>query len=688
MLERRFVKHESEMLQTRRDFRMESAVKNRIWNLQYILSQVQSALIDSGIRDIEKHIRRYGEVLRYYSLLMDLPEMTTVTGAQGVGKSYHVNQMCEIPEEQRLLSSLGRAEKIPVFLMARIKGKSYDVRLYKRTAPSGGGAFVFEDMSYQEARERVERPKSDDLCMFWQADGNAVLDSLSPISVLPGFEHEKPWEMAIKIVLDLSDTVIYVTDQSRSAMDVSVDLEAVIRRLDLQTPPVVLLSKADNMPEEQIKNFSTRFNYNSVPVGVVEPSSQEGSSRVIGTQKQYDKLLEFLGEHAANAPSSRRLSVLEDAVDNAMMYLEDARDEVDKNETKKAVGIDKAITAFISKQEDTWENLIRTRILDHTETTCVKAATQACKSLQPRIENEFTGSLGNKIKLWWNGGVTLGTVNELQNELSSEFSQGIQSIESEILRLLQEKSENMRQKLISGRNKNLSDLVKTGRELILVDAVITPIKGVNKIAQDDLITILEKGKDVIQAATGTFDEAVKATTTVQPIIEAISLEKGRKRIFEEIQKLPDKKKAEALKDLVTGGLGAGGAAMSGAEIAGAGFSGLSMSVVAGVVGGAVAAMAVGGWLMSITRTANRTAFDVDDLVNRCANAMSGQVQDDISTKLDRFWKGYKHEMRNILLANTGLASGEINTISLAKTTHSAIEECKELVKALALANAE
>lgn len=667
---------------------MESAVKTKIWNLQYNLSQVQSALIDSGIRDIEKHIRRYGEVLRYYSLLMDLPEITTVTGAQGVGKSYHVNQMCEIPEEQRLLSSLGRAEKIPVFLQVRMKDKSYDVRLYKRIAATGGGAFEFKDMSYQEAREHVAKPKSDDLCMFWQADGNAVLDSLSPIAVLPGFEYEKPWEMAIKIVLNLSDTVIYVADQSRAAMRVSADLEEVIGRLDLQTPPIVLLSKVDEMSEDLIKEFSTRFNYSSVPVGVVDTSAHAGSSRVIGTQQQYDKLIEFLGEHAANAPSSRRLGVLEDAVDNAMIYLEDARDAVDKNETKKAVGIDKAITAFISKQEDTWENLIRARILDHAETTCTKAATQAYKSLQPRIEKEFSGDIGNVLKLWWNGGVTLSTVNELQNELSSQFSQRIQSLESGILRLLQEKSETMRKKLIMDQDKSLTELVNTGRELILVDAMITPIREVDKIAKDDLITILEKGKGVIQGIKGTLDEAVKATTAVQPIIEAISLEKGRKRIFEEIQKLPDKKKVEALKGLATGGLGAGGAAISGAEIAGAGFSGLSMSVVAGVVGAAVAAIAVGGWFMSMTRTAHKTAFDIDDLVNRCANAMSEQVQDDISIKLDRFWKGYKHEMRNILLADTGLASGEMNTISLAKATHSALEECKGLIKALALANAK
>ena len=667
---------------------MDSYLKSKVWSLQYSLAKVQATLIDNEMMDTEKHIRKYTEVLRYFVLLADLPPITTVTGAQGVGKSYHVNQMCELPLEQRMLSILGRGEKIPVILMNRNPKLKYDVRLYKRTTPSGSGVFEYEDLTYDEARERVEKPESDDLCVLWQADGNSVLATLSPIALLPGFEYGTPWASAINIILDLSSAVIYVTDQSRSAQVASGVLEKKLEELQLQYPPLLLLSKTDEMSKGSIQQFASMFNYRSIPVGVVAEVLPGDPERIICTQKQYDPLIEVLGELAAERPASVKLDALENAVDGAMMYLKDARRVINQKEVESETGIERSIKACIGEYETIWDTLIRRRILERVEVTCRRAAGEACEAASPVIKSKFDG-LGNKLKNWWNGGITLSEVNELQAVLGARFSEVAQTLNTDSLLLLEEKSNELSKKLTKVGDEDFRQLITTGRELVLIDTIrTTPLtkEAIDETIRTDLSSILQAGTVAIQGASGMMEAGTKTLDTVRPIVEAIGKDRGRKAIFSEIQKLPDKQKAKQLQELVSGGLGAGGAAMTGAEIAGAGFTGATMSVVAGVVGGALAVLAAGGWLMSVTRTANKTAFMLDDLASRTAKAMQDQTVDSISTSLDRFWEGYKFQLRQVLLSETGLADRERNTLVLAEATHAALEDSKELIKNIGLAN--
>jgi len=667
---------------------MNTFLKSKVWTLQYSLSKVQAALIDNEMMDAEKHLRRYTEVLRYFALLADLPPLTTVTGAQGVGKSYHANQMCELPADQRMLSILGRGEKIPVILMHRNPNLKYDVRLYKRNTPSGSGAFEFEDLTYEEARERVGKPESDDLCMFWQADGNSVLATLSPIAILPGFEYDTPWASAISIILDMSCSVIYVTDQSRAAQGVSSTIEDKINKLDLQYAPLLLLSKTDDMSEELIRQFASIFSYQSIPVGVVLDENQSDPERIVCTQKQYYPLIEALGELAAERPTFMKLDSLENAVDGAMMYLRDARDQIEKQEIKSEAGIERAINSYIGEYERIWTTLIRRRILDMVEATCNKAAVEACNAVQPMIESKFD-TLGDRLKNWFNGGVTLDVVNEMQDALGSRFSEIAQTLNTDSLRLLEDRSNELSKKLVDVGDENFKQLITTGRELLLVDTVCTtPLtkEAIDETVRTDLASIIQAGAAAIQGTSDLIKSGSETLDTIRPIVEAIARDKGREAIFSEIQKLPDKQKATQLQELVAGGLGTGGAALSGAEIAGGGFAGTTMSVVAGVLGGALVAVAAGGWLMSVTRNANRNAFMLDDLANRTAKAMRDHTYDDISMSLDRFWEGYKFQLKQVLLSDTGLADREKNTIILAETTHAALNESKELIKTIALAN--
>ena len=192
---------------------MDSFTKSKIWSLQFNLSRVQASLIDCGMVDREKKIRESVEILRYCSLLMDQPEITTITGAQGVGKSYHVNQMFQIPDAQRLLSALGRCEKIPVFLFTKMEDDGHEVRILKRGTPNEISSFEYEDVGYDEARKRVASPKEHDFCMFWYVEANAMFEAVAPVAVLPGYEMETPWEVAINVIQELSDSIIYVTDQ-------------------------------------------------------------------------------------------------------------------------------------------------------------------------------------------------------------------------------------------------------------------------------------------------------------------------------------------------------------------------------------------------------------------------------------------------------------------------------------------
>lgn len=671
-----------------RNIGMDSYLKSRVWSMQYGLAKVQAALIDNEMMDTEKHMRKYTEVLRYFSLLSDLPSITSVTGAQGVGKSYHVNQMCELPSEQRTLSILGRGEVIPVILMQRNPKLTYNVRLYKRTTPSGSGMFEFEDLTYDEARKRVEKPESDDLCAFWQADGNSVLATLSPIAVLPGFEYRTPWASAINIILDLSNAVIYVTDPSRAAMEVSAILERKLKELQLQYPPLILLSKTDAMSKEQLKQFASNFNYQSIPVGFVAETIPSDPERIICTQKQYDPLIEVVGKLASERPTTVKLDALESAINGVMMYLREAREQIDQQTVASGANIERAIKAYIEEYDRIWDNLIRRRILDKVEETCSRAASEACKAAQPVIESNFD-SMGDRIKNWFKGGVTLHMVNELQEALGTRFKEVVQTLNTDSLRLLEEKSNELSMRLNELGDEDFRQLITTGRELILVNTMhASPLtkKSIDETIRTDLTSILQAGAGVIQGTSGLMNGGRETMDKVRPIVEAIGRDKGRKAIFAEIQKLPDKQKAQQLQELLSGGLGAGGAAMSGAEIAGAGFTGATMSVVAGVVGGALVALAAGGWLMSVTRTANKTEWMLDDLAKRTARAMQDLTVDSISTSLDRFWEGYKFQLRQVLLSDTGLAGQEKNTIILAGTTHAALEESKNLIQAIALAN--
>lgn len=664
---------------------MDSYIKTKAWSLQYNLSHVQSALIDCGMQDIEKKIREYVEVLRYYSLLIDFPGITTITGPQGVGKSYHTNQMCEIPENQRLLSNLGRGEKIPVFLFKKSQDESCEVRIFKRSTPTETGAFVFEDITFSEARVRVSSPENDDLCAFWYADGNSFLETIAPIAILPGFEIGTPWEMAINVILDLSDSIIYVVDQSRSAQLAAEENEKKISQLNLKTPAVALLSGVDEMSTKRIEEFSKQFSFKAVPVGIVSSEIKNESERVICTQQQYNNLLGYLGEYIATSSSSRKSHILETTVDRVMMYLEDARTKIDNLEVKSSVGILRVVDKFLEGQNEIWNIFIRPVIMERAEKVCENAVSGAHKAVGPLILQD---SFPKKFKLFVNGGVTLDFTNQLKNTLISEFSTRIESIESSVLLRLKQQSKERTLKLLEGESNSFYDIVKTGQEIILFDAVTTPLSSVDQKMNSNLATILKSGNDAMQEISGAVETAGGITNNLHPVINALAMEKGKKAIFDQINKLPNIEKTDKLKSLITAGFGAGGAAASGAEIAGAGFAGATMSVVAGVLGAAVVGLSIGSFIISITRNANKTEFMLDDFVKKCAQTMSNQVQADVSSNLDRFWECYKYQMKHSLLSDTGVGKETKWIIELATSTHLALEDSKELIKSLGFANAD
>ena len=660
---------------------MDSFTRSKVWSLQFNLSRVQAALIDCGMIDREKKIRESVEVLRYCSLLMDQPEITTITGAQGVGKSYHVNQMFQIPDEQRLLSALGRCEKIPVFLFRKSEDNDHEVRVLRRGIPSEIGSFEYENIGYDDARKRVASPKEHDFCMFWYVEANTIFDAVAPVAVLPGYEMETPWEVAINVIQELSDSIIYVTDQSKSASETSAYLEEKISRLNLRSPAVVLLSKTDSMSDERKKQFTSQFPYVSIPVGIVDESLEKEDGDNVCTQQQYDKLFENLGEYIAKTSRSRKNRTIENTVDSVLMYLRDARDDIENMEVTSSIGIQRAIDSFVEDQDEMWNNMIKPVISEKTKAICTSASSEAYESAYPIIQGECK----KRIKLWWNGGVTLGFTKGLQTELTNKFIEGSSAIEHELVSSLSSQSAKRTDMLLEMKNNDFEDLVKTGRELILIDSVITPLQNVDKKVKADLVQTLKSSTEALKQTGELVNEAVKISESVQPVIKAIADDKGKAEIYKHLKHMENSGKSAAIKSVTTVGIGAGGAAVSAAEVAGAGFAGATMSVVAGVLGAAVGAIAVGGWLMSITRSANRTEFMLDDFARKCSNAMSEQIQRDVVTKLDRFWEVYKYELRTRLISETGLNDSSSKILQLAKSTNDAIKDSNALIKSLGLA---
>jgi len=660
---------------------MNSFLKNRVWSLQYNLSKVQSELIDVSMSEEERNIRKLTEELRYYSLLMDLPKITTFTGTQGVGKSYHVNKMCGIPSDQSLLSSLGRGEKIPVFLLKRDKdNKETQVRVYKRNLPSETSYVEFESISYQDAKRRVSDPEMDDLCLFWYADGNSIFDVLSPIAVLPGFETGTPWEMAIKIVLDLSDSVVYVTDQSRSAQEVSTKVEEQIKKLNLTKPAVVLLSKCDKFTKERIAEFAANFEYKSVPVGIVNSQKKDNSAKVICTQEQYNSVVRYLTGNTANKTGLKRHTVIETLVYDSMMYLEDALEAIERRGVRKSLVVEKAIDNFQDNMEKNWNLLIRSKILQATKTACEEAGGNTFDSVLPLIEKEFPDSLKSSLKHWWHGGVSFKYANEFQRKISSSFQMGLRGLQTGIMAQLEEKSANLNQKLVSTGTIEFDEVLDAGEKLIILDMATKPINQIKQTANADMVKILESGNRSLQQLKGLAQNGGEIVASIEPIITMIGKDKGGKSLQNQIASVNNKNISGKISSLVTSGVGAGGAALSAAEVAGAGFAGATMSVVAGVVGGAVALLATGSFLMSVTRSSNRTAGQVKDFARETLLVMSNQVQDNMESTLNRFWEEYSYKIRMTLLNDTGFASEDKNIISLARSTHNALKDCKELLK--------
>jgi len=660
---------------------MDSYTRNKVWSLQFNLSRVQAALIDCGMIDKEKKIRESVEVLRYCSLLMDQPEITTITGAQGVGKSYHVNQMFQIPDEQRLLSALGRCEKIPVFLFRKSEEDDYEVRVLRRGVPSEVGSFEYEKIGYDEARKRVASPKEHDFCMFWYVEANSMFDSVAPVAVLPGYEMETPWEVAINVIQELSDSIIYVTDQSKSASETCSYLEDKISKLNLRSPAVVLLSKTDSMSDERKKQFTKQFPYVSIPVGIVDESLEKEEGECVCTQQQYDKLFENLGEYIAKTARSRKTRTIENTVDSVLMYLRDARDDIENMELSSSLSIQRAIDSFVGDQDRMWNELIKPVIADRTKTISTGAASDAYESAFPIIQDECK----KKIKLWWNGGVTLDFTKKLQTELTSKFIERSHAIQHEVLRSLSDQSSKRTNMLLEMKSNDFGELVQTGKELILIDSIITPLHNVDKKVNTDLVLTLKSSTEALKQTGELVNEAVKISESVQPVIKAIAEDKGRAEIYRHLKHMDKTGKSSAIKNVTTAGLGAGGAAASAAEIAGAGFAGATMSVVAGVLGAAVGAIAVGGWLMSITRSANRTEFMLDDFARKCSNAMSEVIQENIHTRLERFWEVYKYELTTRLISETGLNDSSSKILQLAKSTNDAIRDSNALIKSLGMA---
>jgi len=557
----------------------------------------------------------------------------------------------------------------------------YEVRILKRGTPNEISSFEYEDVGYDEARKRVASPKEHDFCMFWYVEANAMFEAVAPVAVLPGYEMETPWEVAINVIQELSDSIIYVTDQSKSASETSAYLEDKISKYNFRSPAVVLLSKTDSMSDERKEQFARQFPYLSIPVGIVDDSLEKADDGGICTQQQYDKLFENLGEYVATTTRSRKTRTIENTVDTVLMYLRDAREDIENMEVTSSIGIQRAIDTFVEDQDKMWNNLIKPVISDKTKAICTSTSSEAYESACPIIQDECK----KKIKLWWNGGVTLGFTKGLQTELTNKFIEGSSVIEHELVRSLSSQSAKRTDMLLEMKNNDFEDLVKTGRELILIDSVITPLQYVDKKVNADLVQTLKSSTEALKQTGELVNEAVKISESVQPVIKAIAEDKGKAEIYKHLKHMENSGKSAAIKSITAAGIGAGGAAVSAAEVAGAGFVTHTMSVVAGVLGAAVGAIAVGGWLMSITRSANRTEFMLDDFARKCSNAMSEQIQRDVVTRLDRFWEVYKYELRTRLISETGLNDSSSTILQLAKSTNDAIKDSNALSKSLGLA---
>lgn len=657
---------------------LKSQLKKAVWNLQYDVTQVMEELVENEKFEDSSKFRRYIVELRLYSLLMEYPFITTVVGAQGVGKSTHINQMFEIPENQKLIDFEGRAEQIPVFIFEKKKDDKTEVQLYKKNyANSEIMYFEYEEISYEEARKKTQRPENDDLCLFWFVDSNERLSFVEPLVMLPGHEIDSPWQKANKIITEFSDIIIYTFDMTRLAQRSGEQIEGWIKNSNITNTPIALGTKNDMMNPEQRKELKEKLNnYNVTFVGCWEGKDQR--QKKFG---EYDSLFNHIQDSIKNVYDGPNLEKLKNLVIKIHMRIKQIRKQIELSKLIENTNIKDNIDKHISEMSKFWENNLRAKFVFEINDAIIDAQNYTKELTDDYIVQEIANNFGDSIKLWWNGGLLNKEAILLENFIREKFQEKVNekvpNINQNYKQISQALSNEIRK---DPKKENISNIVM---KQVLVDYLASPIY---KVEEDNisLSSVKDSFKETIEAVNEISNELEPQIRKVKfnKYIKSLS-EKDRKKFDKKYIKLLKKNDFKPLSAFASSGTAALATGEVVAETLGGGLVvGTAGSIAAAIASGAIATAASLILVRSVAQYSNKTQWQIRSFAHEMISIISENVRNEVDRKLNFFWKIYKDELRRELENATGLEKENQNSLNLAIVTNDTRNSIKTIMKIL------
>ncbi|MEO0211896.1 MAG: hypothetical protein ABIN66_08625 [candidate division WOR-3 bacterium] len=636
---------------------MPMALTSRAWNLCNCLYRLRSSLISCNEPELADKLEKFIREFWFYSLFEDAPTLLTIAGPQGVGKSTMVNTLLELSKETQLPVGEESCEHIPIVLMnmsrndPRTKEADWKpVVVYQKTELRDETQFrKLESLSYDEGRERAIRPKEEDIVMFWYVVENPLLQRLSPIAVLPGLELEAPWVKAIRFILDISDIVIYTLDEARMAQETAAQMEEWIKENRLVVKPITVVTKSAIMSKEKQDDIvKTLSGYGFSPI-FTDSNERRG----------YEELGRAIMESLANVPPHHQSEKLKGILIYEIEPILKKVDTIAKESEEFAERRENRLISEVLKElDEVWEKIVSDWIIDRVKSKVHERAEEARKRARAIAKEEF-GGFFKKIKIWYCGGPSEGSIRKVESAIKDAFFSGLDEELSEAL--MQE---------ISSR---ITPLPKESASSLKENWV-----------QNALMTILGSSPKKIET---TSDELIKSFAEAEGLKDAMvrflkssvvdAIQFGEEiRAYSELIK---RKGSSAAGLALSGAIGTGGAATAAIEAVGSGVAGLAASVIVGIAGVVVAAVSCLALISSILRSSRKVEWEVEEFTRTLVGEAQRAIIEDFEKRLGRFWDRMRFVLKKDMERRMGLNENIRNAVLLYENLKDARDTLKRII---------
>ena len=600
------------------------------------LINLRLALTKSSFEDEADELAQHMRQFWFYSLF-DSAAILTIAGPQGVGKSTMVNTLLSLSKKDSLPVGEGSCEHIPIILVPAPETEEESFAVVHQFQVANGARRLINSVriSLDEARKRAMNPQATDQLIIWNLVDCPSLNRISPLAVLPGLELESGWQDSIRFTLDISDIVLYTVDSTRKAQDSASVLESWMEELDSTVLRIAVLTKSDMMSREQVDSaLSTMSKYEPIAVG------QDKDDMSAQYEFLWEKILGNLLRVPPRNKSRKFVRLIRATKRNIKSVHAKAMEEQRDIEIDELVVVDRVI----GKLTDHWSAIVRTRALEALESQLSKAREKAIETGNSH-RKEITEGFWKKTELWFSGGPSADSICSLENDMRESYTREMQAnLEAAV-------KNKLGQNLLGSDGNQLTD-------------------GLDRMMSFMLLVPTGSWQKEIPSMITSIQEAGQITKAGAEYVESVA--KGVQSTAEQMGKISAaSRKSEAAQLALGGTLATAGTATTGVEIAQAGVAGLAPSVIVGIAGATVAAIAAAGMTCVIIRNARDVEWQLHTYVRAYANGLYECAENIFIKRIDEFWAMMQFEVRSHLLEQLGLNDRDRHAISLQSSLRTA-----------------